>query len=897
MYKLLERSAPLEVLRTVKERMTAGHGGTVLIEGEAGIGKTTLLQEFTGRHAGEFKVAWGWCEALFTPRPLGPLHDMGRTMGPAIAALLEQSAAPDRLFPALLNRLQDDDEPLVLIFEDVHWADNATLDLVKYLGRRIGLLRAMVVVTARSDEIGPTHPLSYVLGDLPAAAVTRVKLGPLSPAAVRELAVDAGRPGDDLYRVTAGNPFFVTELLATAEGEAGSVPDSIRDAVWSRLARLTPGERDVLEMMSIVPGNMELGLIKALLGPEAEDLVDMAVGRGLLRRDPQGDVSFRHELARQATLDRLSSSLQRSLHAKVEAALAALPGQDGMLQLARRVHHAAGAEDGAGVLALAPRAAAQASQLGAHQQAASFLSTALQYADLAEPAVAAQLHESWAYEASLGLFDYNAIIASHHRAIAIWRELGNSAKVSLNYRLLSRLHWRRGEGAEARNFADLAVEEVEGTEPGPELAMAYSTRSQLRMLHYRFAEAIEWGWRAIRLADELGVIETRVHGLNNVGTAMLFDGRPGGREVMEEGLELALKHGFHDHAARAYTNFSEHAVVSKDFELAERLLAEGIAFAARHDLDSSTQYLLGRQAQLRMEQGRLREAETIAQGVIGMERLPVVMHLPALTVLGRVRMRMNQPDGERILLRALEEGLPTGEPQRIYPVRIALVEAAWLKEDLAAARQQLTELTGIELSGLRAWDLGELAAWWGRCRMPGEVPVQLGELPLPWQLELGGRPAEAAAAWSELGLPYEAGVAMLQVEGDGAGAALGQTIATFEAIEARQAAALARKLAQRLGLAEDMPKSRRGPYASSRQHPLGLTQSEQQVLHLIADGRSNKDIARQLARSPRTIEHQVSAVLGKFSAANRIEVMLRLRTEPWLLTPMDGRGAALDARG
>ncbi|KQV09504.1 AAA family ATPase [Devosia sp. Root105] len=887
MSKLLERSAPLDVLSAVRERTAAGHGGTVLIEGEAGIGKTTLLQEFAEQHAGEFKVAWGWCEALFTPRPLGPLHDMGRSIGTGIAALLEQSAPPDRLFPALLNKLQDDGDPLILIFEDVHWADNATLDLVKYLGRRIGLLRAMVVLTARSDEIGPTHPLSYVLGDLPAAAVTRIKLGPLSPAAVHELAIDAGRSSDDLYRVTAGNPFFVTELLATGGGEPGSVPDSIRDAVWSRLARLTPGERDVLEMMSIVPGNMELGLIKALLGPDAEDLVDMAVGRGLLRRDPQGDISFRHELARRATLDRLSSSLQRSLHTKVEAALAALPGQDSMLHLARRVHHAAGAEDGAGVLDLAPRAAAQASRLGAHQQAASFLQTALEYADIAEPAVAAQLHESWAYEASLGLFDYNAIIASHHRAISIWRELGNSAKISLNYRLLSRLHWRRGEGAEARNFADLAVEEVEGTGPGPELAMAYSTRSQLNMLHYRFAEAIDWGRRAIRLADELGVVETRVHALNNVGTAMLFDTRPGGREVMEEGLSLALQHGFHDHAARAYTNFAEHAVVSKDFELAERLLAEGIAFAARHDLDSSTQYLLGRQAQLRMEQGRLREAETIAQGVIGMERLPVVMHLPALTVLGRVRMRMNLPDGERALLRALDEGLPTGEPQRIFPVRIALVEAAWLREDLDAARQQLTELTAIDLSGLRAWDLGELAAWWRRSSMPGDVPARVGELPAPWALELAGQPARAAAEWTGLGLPYEAGIASMQVAGVDAGTALGQAIAMFEAIEARQAAALARRLAQRLGLGEEMPKSRRGPYASSRQHPLGLTQSEHQVLQLIADGKSNKDIARHLSRSPRTIEHQVSAVLGKFSAANRIEVMLRLRTEPWLLTPVE----------
>jgi DNA-binding CsgD family transcriptional regulator len=641
-------------------------------------------------------------------------------------------------------------------------------------------------------------------------------------------------------------------------------------------------------MMSIVPGNVELGLITTLLGIEADDLVERAVARGLLRRDAQGDITFRHELARQATLDRLSPSLQRSLHAKVEAALAALPGQETMAHLARRVHHAAGADDGARVLELAPQAAAQASRLGAHQQAASFLATALKYVAQAPPAVAAQLHESWAYEASLGLFDYDAIMAAHHRSIATWRELGNAAKVSLNLRLLSRLHWRRGEGEQARNLADLAVEEAEAIAPGPELAMAYSTRSQLNMLHYRFDEAIDWGRRAISLADELGVLETRVHALNNVGTALLFGNRPDGRAVMEEGLTLALEHGFHDHAARAYTNFAEYAVVAKDFPLAERLLAEGIAFAARHDLDSSTQYLLGRQAQLRMEQGRLRQAEIIAQGVIGMERLPVVMHLPALTVLGRVRVRMNEPGGQALLLRALEEGLPTGEPQRIVPVRLALTEAAWLAEDLDAAQQQLAELSAIDLGRLPSWDFGELAAWWQRCRMRGAPPGAAMELPAPWAAELRGDPQAAAAEWARLGLPYECALALMQVKGGDAAKALTRAVAGLEAIEARQAAALARKVAQRVGVASHLPKSRRGPYAVSRHHPLGLTQSEQQVLRLIAEGRSNKDIARFLSRSPRTIEHQVSAVLGKFSAANRMEVLLRLRSEPWLLSPLEG---------
>ena len=304
-------------------------------------------------------------------------------------------------------------------------------------------------------------------------------------------------------------------------------------------------------------------------------------------------------------------------------------------------------------------------------------------------------------EAGLTLLDYEAIIEARHRAIAIWRELGRIDKVGLNLRWLSRLHWRRGEAEQAEHFANEAVRELESLPPGRELAMAYSTRSQLQMLHYRFDEAIEWGMRAIALADKLGEVETRVHALNNVGTSLLFGDRPGGRQRMEESLTLALDHGFHDHAARAYTNFAEYAVVFKDFALAERLLAEGVAFATRHDLDAWAQYLLGRQAQLRMEQGRLREAETIANGVMSLERLPLVMHLPALTVLGRVRVRLGESSGPALLEQALREGTATGEPQRILPVRLAMVEAAWLAEDVGASHEQLAALCGDAHRGLQ----------------------------------------------------------------------------------------------------------------------------------------------------------------------------------------------------
>jgi DNA-binding CsgD family transcriptional regulator len=422
--------------------------------------------------------------------------------------------------------------------------------------------------------------------------------------------------------------------------------------------------------------------------------------------------------------------------------------------------------------------------------------------------------------------------------------------------------------------------------------MAYSTRSQLHMLHDRVDEAVDWGLRAIALAEQMGETETRVHALNNVGTALLLSGRPGGRERMEESLALALEHGFHEQAARAYTNFAEYAVIFKNFALAERILAEGIAFDTRHDLDAWTHYLVGRQAQLRMEQGRLREAETIASGVMQLERLTLVMRLPALTVLGRVRVRLGEPDGLALLQQALNEGLATGEPQNIAPVRLALAEAGWLAEDPDACHEQLTELTAMRLDNFDPWELGELATWCRRSGMKMPPSMPLDRAAAPRAAELRGDSLAAAEEWSRLGLPYEAALALMQVGAAEGGAALARAVSMLEAIEARPAALLARRMAHRLGVADQLPKARRGPYGSARGHPLGLTHREIEILALIAEGMSNRDIARRLVRSPRTVEHHVSAVLGKLNAVNRIEVMLRLRSEPWLLPAGDTQSLA-----
>lgn len=892
---LLEREKPLEAMRAVSALAGAGHGRVVVVEGEAGIGKTTLIRVFAEQAARESRIFWGWCEALFTPRPLGPVHDMAAAFPPGISALLEESAAQDKLFPALLQMLQRADNAVILIFEDMHWADNATLDLVRYLGRRIALLPAMLVLSVRSDEVGNDHALRHVLGDLPTSVVTRINLEPLSVESVNRLAEAAGRSPQDLHRITEGNPFFVSELLSGGAQDGRRLPGSIRDAVWSRLSRLSAEVRTLLDTVSITPGGIEPWLVRHLTGEDANHIIDQCLARGLLRLDESGMLTFRHELAREATLERIAPSAQRLLHARMEAALAELPTSQDAAMLSRRVHHADGAGNGERVLELAPRAARQAARLGSHREAAAHHATALRYIGLAGPELAAQLYDEWAYEASLSLRDYPGIIEARHRAIAIWRQLGRHEKISANMRMLSRLYWRQGEGRLAEDFADEAVREAEALPPGPELALAYSTRSQLHMLHYRFDQAVEWGERAIALARRFGETATRVHALNNVGAALMVANRPGGRERLQESLDLSLQHALHDDAARAYTNFSECVALEKDFELAERLLSDGIAYCARYDLDLPAQYLIGRQAQIRLEQGRFREAESIADGVMKQEEVPMVMHLPAMTVLAIVRMRLGDRSSADLLERTLKEGLQTEEPQRIVPVRLAMVEAAWLAEDGAAAEENLAALTAMDLVNFRPWDLGELGVW---CRRGGiEVPMsKMTSLPLPRALELAGDPLAASQEWTRLGLPYEAALSALQIMGQMTGPqaeqAIAGAVAVLDRLEARPAAQLARRIARRLGIADRMPRARRGPYSAARHHPLGLTRHEQHVLELIAQGMGNKEIARRMSRSPRTIEHHVSAVLGKFSAANRMEVLLRLRGEPWLLPDSDPPQAA-----
>ena len=875
---LVEREEPMEQLLALAKGAAAGHGAIALVSGEAGIGKSALLEELRERLRGQASVAWGGCEALFTARPLGPLHDMAADLPDRVRGLIEEYARPALIFDALWREISDGPCGSVLIFEDVHWADHATLDLLKFLGRRISTMGALIVMSFRNDEIAPDHPLIQVIADFPPSHTSRIALSPLTLDGVARIDTGGLFAPEELLQITGGNPFFVTELLAAWQTGGEEVPESVRDSVNARLNRLGERECAFLETVSVIPAAFDAALVNALFGSDGEMLAMACTGRKLLVEDQDGHLRFRHELARLATMRRLPVMRLQATHARVLEALTG-DGRDHPLDLL--VHHAAGALDGKRVLELAPRAAKVAAAAGAHREAAAHFATALRFVDEAEPETAAELYENWAYEAGLALGIDDDVLEARRHAMTLWRALGRTEKVGDNLRCLAYLHWYRGEAATAFRFAREAVRVLDSTAPSPERAMAYSYLSQLHMLSDRASEAIAWGRRALELAEGLGDMEVKIHALNNIGTAGAYDGDEASIRLLQESLALALEHGFHEHAARAYTNLSCYAVDFRDFAFADRIIGEAIAFDAQHDLDSWTHHLSGVFAQLRMEQGRLRDAEAIAGGVLELAHPTLAMRLPAASVLARVRMRRKAAKAREELTEVLAQAIATDEAQHIVPARLALIEHYWLHDAPESARRHLEALAAMDPPNLNPWMEGELRLWARRVAHPLERD-RARKLPAPIVAELDGDARKACSLWLDLQSPYAAALAHVAAAEQDPAHHLAAALELLVPMEAGAAVDKARRLAGIFGVEKAMPKKRRGPYRTARTHPLGLTKREQEVLALMLDGATNNEISQQLCRSRRTVDHHVSSILGKLNVKSRIEAVLRVQNEPWI---------------
>ena len=849
---LLEREPALEALEGALGEVAHGEGRVALVYGEAGIGKTSLVDCFARARGQPGRTLWGACDSLHTPRPLGPVHDIAQQAGSALLGRLEAGAPPRVIFSTVLEELRQH-PPVIVVLEDLHWADAATLDLITFLGRRIRQVPALLVLTYRDDELGPDHPLRIVLGDLATSpAVRRIPLSPLSVAAVRTLA--AGRPLDTaaLHRQTGGNPFFVTEALASREA---GIPITVRDAVLARAARLSPAGRTALDAAAIIGAQVEPWLLTALVGDVAA-ATEECVALGMLRA--QGDLlGFRHELARQAILDTITPPRRRALHALALRELASPP--TGAPDLARLADHAEGAGDAPAVLAHAPAAASRAAALGAHREAADQYARALRFATSAPPAERAWLLDAYADEWML-VDRLDETIRARREGLELHREVRDRPQEGRSLAVLASALVRAGRNTEAEEASRRAIAVLRALPPGAALAHAYRIQANLRMLNRDRAEAVRWARKAITLAERVGAREIVVAGYNTMGAAMLVYADDRGRVHLERSLALAREAELPEWVAGAFVNLGSACGEVYRFADADRYLTEGIQYAAERDLDYATHYMQAWLALTRLYQGRWAEAGDIAQPLAENTHASAISRIMALVALGRLRTRRGDPGAAAVLDEALELSQRTQTLQRLGPARAARAEAAWLAGDRPRALAEARAVWDLARHHRHAWHTGELAFWRWRAGERVRLPSWAAR---PFAHQIAGDWRRAAAAWGRLGCPYEQARALA----DGDAAAQLAALEIFDRLGARPDLD---RLRQRLR-AEGVRHIPRGPRPGTRHNPFGLTAREVEIAVLLSRALTNARIGARLHISPKTVDHHVSSILGKLGVGSREE--------------------------
>jgi DNA-binding CsgD family transcriptional regulator len=853
--ELLEREAILAELRLRWSQASSGSGRVILLGGVAGVGKSVLLRRFAAELTPEARVLRGQCDPLATPRPLGPLFDIAS--GDArLERLLADSAPRDVIFRALLSSLATGSKPALLVIEDAHWADEATLDLVRYLARRVEATRSLTVISYRDDEIGPRHPLRQMFGDLATAGtIDRLSVEPLTVEGVAILATGTGIDPTHLHARTRGNPFFVTEVLAAG----GSIPETVRDAVLARAARLPHDAWQTLEAAAVIGATIEPQLLVVVAKP-ASDALEALFTSGMVANQGK-HLAFRHELARDAMLHEISPARSTTLHALVLQALAAAPIEQ--QNAARLAHLAEGAGDQAAVLRYARAAGQRAAALGAHREATEQFERALRFADARPPQERASLLEALAHECSLTA-QVERALAAREAARDIWRELGDRRREGENRCHLALLHWADARMDEANQEAAAAVAILEALPPGRELALAYGTLARLRGTTLNDAEAIGLGERAIALAESVGANETLADALITVGVARLARGNFAlGRAQLERSIALSTDAGLDELAARAYANLGFGYDEHYQFDLAAKHYTDGIRFCAERELDHFRQHMTAWLARCRLFLGNWTDASELAASVLAAHEVAPVTRFVALLVEAMVWARSGRSGAMPLLDEALALAEASGSLYRLGPVRAARAEAAWLSGDVSSAAAEARANYDLAVEHGQRWYTGELAYWRWKTEERFPLPRAIAE---PFARQIANDWLAAATAWDALRCPYEAARARSESADE---TELRAALTVCEDLGAAPLAAFIRKRLRQIG-ARGIP---RGPRPSTASSPAGLTARETEVLALAAAGHGNQAIAERLFLSPRTVENHLTAIFAKLGANNRADAV------------------------
>ncbi|WP_170971075.1 helix-turn-helix transcriptional regulator [Ilyomonas limi] len=753
------------------------------------------------------------------------------------------------LFANFFQELRTRNDKLLIVFEDIHWADEGTLDFIKFFVRRIDQLPCLFILTYRDNEIYSNHPLRNVLGQLPPDSFTKLMVTPLSKQAVVEMATEKGYNGEDVYSISGGNPFYVNEILASY---SPGVPDNIKDSILSVYERQREGTKNAWQIWSVMPEGLEVDRVaKIKLSWDINHC--FAIGVIIVQNDI---VVFKHELYRR-TIEESLSPLKRIELNKMILELF-LEDFEEKGEIERILHYAKNAGEKKLVVKYAPLVARKAALTGAHKEASKLFRTAIEYFQGGDTNQLAELYEAYAYECYLS----NGIKEAIHfteKVLNLREEKADIEKTGDSLRFLSRLWWFDGDRKNVENFAQRAIDLLKDQPASPTKAMAFSNMSQLKMLSDEPAECILWGEKAIEMAKELDNEEILSHALNNMGAVQMVipSSRQKGVAMLQQSLEMAVKNSYHEHAARAYTNLANGSVKIKNYVFAEKVLEEGIRYCEERHLDTWTAYMLSWKARLELDKGNWTEAWNMADNLLKNEAQPAIIKITALIVLAKIIMRRGK-DALTLLQEAKTMAFETMELQRVIPAMVALLEYEWLTGKTIIEKDDI-EQTSVFMQ--RAGIDSEKAEFLFWMRKAGRHYVSPEEIAEEYDISSAAKALKAAAFWEKRGCPYEQLLFLFEGKDDDKR----KSITMAQDLGATAAYEKLKQEMRNSGI-KNIP---RGIRASTRSNAALLTGREMDILQLLKEELHNKEIAAQLYISAKTVDHHISSILFKLDADSR----------------------------
>jgi DNA-binding CsgD family transcriptional regulator len=760
---------------------------------------------------------------------------------------------------ALLDLLSRSLSPTVLVIEDTHWADDATLDAIKYLGRRIARTSGLLVLTYRDSEVDYDHPLRQVIGDLPPQNLVRMHLEALSAEAVGSMLGDSGLDLNAVMALTDGNPLFVTEIL---ESGLEKVPLSVHDSVLTRAGKLRQAARGVLDVISVIPGGSEQRLLERILGSTQEELAECA-RQGLLWVEAD-TVRFHHELTRRAVEETLSPTDRRRLNKEVLAAL------DDLGTPSRMAHHAREAEDVESIIKFAPMAAREAIAVGSHREAAAHFRSVEPYSEQMDVAERAALFDDWSR--SEFYLDNLEALDILSRGIALHRISGDKLALARALTFAITVNENGGRPDIADECAAEASLILEAFPSSKELAYATSRLAWLSALRSERRSVVEFADRAISLAEAADHELAAISALIAKGYATYAGGDSHGLEFLEQARRRAELGGYAFEETQALSTMAAAFGTQYEVERFVDLTQRARDSAVRYEIPALERRAYAQHAEALQWKGEWAAAEDAANEATVGANMKTMTY--AEMVLATLFIRQGRPEAKAMSDRNWARAEVVGEVQVLGPAATARAEYMWLTDEddpekVKRFREVLDEAT---MKGVDVWRSGLLAFWLWKLGELSESPAGIAE---PYRQIMQGKAEEAAATFQTKGIPYEQALALMH----GDGAARFKALEVFEKLGATPAAAKLRQSMRNEGLVVPRGKARK-----TREHAAGLTERQAEVLQLLSEDLSNVEIADRLFVSPRTIEHHVSAVMAKLGAANREEAVTRARAEGLLVT-------------